>query len=220
MQFQRVRRIVLVAALPAMAAVLALLGSVGTASAHGHTMVGDYQLVIGFHNEPAYQNEPNGLDLFVTNMKTQEKVNGLESTLKAEIIYGSAVRALTVKPQWGQAGAYTAYVLPTEAGNYTWHIFGSIRGTSVDVKMQSSPQTFSAVEAKSSVAFPSAEPTPADLKAQADAATQFGIIGVVAGILGLLVGASGLFVGLRRARNAAAMGADARPAGAPARAGA
>jgi hypothetical protein len=25
------------------------------ASAHGHTMVGDYELIIGFHNEPAYQ---------------------------------------------------------------------------------------------------------------------------------------------------------------------
>lgn len=219
MTSHRMRRLIVVAVLPALAAVLALLGSVATASAHGHTMVGDYQLVIGFHNEPAYQDEPNGLDLFVTNMKTQEKVNGLESTLQAEIIYGSSVRALTVKPQFGKDGAYTAYVLPTEAGNYTWHIFGSIRGTPCDVRMTSNPQTFSAVEAKSSVAFPSAEPTSADLKAQADAAARLGVIGVVAGVLGLLVGAAGLLVGLRRARTAAATGADARPANAPARAG-
>jgi hypothetical protein len=28
---------------------------------------GDYELMIGFHKEPAYQGEPNGFDLFVTN---------------------------------------------------------------------------------------------------------------------------------------------------------
>jgi len=31
--------------------------------------------VIGFHNEPAYQREPSGLDLFVTNMATKENIN-------------------------------------------------------------------------------------------------------------------------------------------------
>ena len=51
------------------------------ALAHGHTTVGDYTLVIGFHNEPAYQGEPNGLDLFVTNTKTKENINGLADTL-------------------------------------------------------------------------------------------------------------------------------------------
>lgn len=52
-----------------------------TVAAHGVTQVGDYELVIGFHNEPAYQGEPNGLDLFVTNTTTNERVNGLEETL-------------------------------------------------------------------------------------------------------------------------------------------
>src|SRR6185369_3073084 len=73
---------------------LILLGSLllsvqGAALAHGQTTVGDYELEIGFHVEPPYVGIPNSLDLFVTNSKTNEKVNGLEQTLNVEIIRGS-----------------------------------------------------------------------------------------------------------------------------------
>jgi hypothetical protein len=179
--------------------------TLSTALAHGHTTVGDYELVIGFHNEPAYQGEPNGLDLFVTNTKTNERVNDLADTLKVEIIFGSSKKELKVEPQWGQDGAYTAYVQPTVAGDYTWHIWGDIKGTPVDVSMTSSPETFSSIEAKSVVAFPAPEATPAELQAQAAAAQQaaqmaliVGIVGAVLGIVGIVVGVMGL-----RARSAA-----------------
>jgi hypothetical protein len=158
-----------------------------TVFAHGHTEVGDYELVIGFHNEPAYQGEPNGLDLFVTNTKTEEPVNGLEETLHVEIIYGSSKQELKMETQWGQDGAYTAYVLPTAAGDYTWHIWGDIEGTPVDVSMTSSPDTFSSVEPKSSVAFPAPEATPAELKTQAQTAMIIGIIGIVLGLAGIVL---------------------------------
>jgi hypothetical protein len=158
-----------------------------TVFAHGHTEVGDYELVIGFHNEPAYQGEPNGLDLFVTNMKTEKPVNGLEETLHVEIIYGSSKQELKMETQWGQDGAYTAYVLPTAAGDYTWHIWGDIEGTPVDVSMSSSPDTFSSVEPKSSVAFPAAEATPTELKTQAQTAMVIGIIGIVLGLAGVVL---------------------------------
>ena len=167
--------------------------------AHGHTTVGDYTLVIGFHNEPAYQSEPNGLDLFISNTKTKENINGLADTLKVEIISGSSKKELQIRPQWGRDGAYTAYVLPTKDGDYTWHIWGDIKGTPVDVSMTSSPDTFSAVEAKSAVAFPVAEATPAELQAQATTAAQaaqtaliVGIVGAVLGVIGIVVGVVGL----------------------------
>jgi hypothetical protein len=156
--------------------------------AHGHTDVGDYELVIGFHNEPAYQGEPNGLDLFVTNMKTKEPVNGLENTLKVEIIYGASKQELKMETQWGQDGAYTAYVLPTQTGDYTWHIWGDIEGTPVDVSMTSSPDTFSSIEPKSAVAFPAPEPTPNELRNQAQLALTIGIVGAVLGAIGIILG--------------------------------
>jgi hypothetical protein len=94
-------------------------------------------------------------------------------------------------------------VLPTEDGDYTWHIFGKIEDTPVDVSMTSSPDTFGAVEAKAEVSFPAAEATTMSLSQQvSDTArlTQVSLIvggaGLVLGIVGLVVGA----VGLRAAR--------------------
>jgi hypothetical protein len=172
-----------------------LLASHQSAAAHGHTEVGNYELVIGFHNEPAYQGEPNGLDLFVTNTTTDERVNGLEETLRVEIIYGGSKKELQIEPQFGQDGAYTAHVIPSETGDYTWHIFGTIEDTPVDVSMTSSPDTFSAVEPKSAVSFPNTEATSADLSARADLATSASRIALITGGVAIVLGLLGLVFG-------------------------
>lgn len=179
----------------AIAMVIAFAASFGTqvASAHGDTEVGDYKIVIGFHNEPAYQGEPNGLDLFVTNKTTNDPIKGLEDTLKAELIYGSATVPLKIEPQWGEEGAYTAYVIPTKAGAYTWHIFGTINSTPVDVQMTSGPDAFGEVAAKNTVSFPVADPTMDEVQAQIGQARTFGMVGTALGALGLIVGAIALF---------------------------
>jgi hypothetical protein len=192
-------------ALALLLAALLIPFTASIALAHGHTTVGDYELVIGFRNEPAYQGEPNGLDLSVTNTKTGEKVNDLADTLKAEIIFGSTKKELEIHAQWGEDGAYTADVLPTQAGDYTWHIWGDIEGTPVDVSMTSSPDTFSAIRAKSEVAFPAAEATAAELQAQAAAAQQAAQTALIVGALGAVLGVAGIVVGLLglRARRAA-----------------
>ena len=183
-------------ALALLLAALLLPFTTSLALAHGHTEVGDYELVIGFHNEPAYQGEPNGLDLFVTNKATGEKINDLADTLKAEIIFGSSKKELEIRAQWGEDGAYTADLLPTVAGDYTWHIWGDIKGTPIDVSMTSSPDTFSAIRAKSAVAFPAAEATPAELQAQAVAAQQAAQIALMVGVAGAVLGVIGIAVGV------------------------
>jgi hypothetical protein len=175
-----------------------VFGTYGAALAHGQTQVGDYALEIGFHNEPVYQGDPNGLDLFVTNSKTNEKVNGLEKTLQAEIIFGSSKKQLTLVPQDGVDGGYTAAVIPTEVGDYTWHVWGTIESTPVDVTMTSSPTTFGSAEPKASYAFPAPEPALADLKAQAASASSLALIGLIVGIVGVILGVAGLAVGLLR----------------------
>lgn len=190
-------------ALALVASLFSLLAFVQPAAAHGHTDVGKYELVIGFHVEPAYQGEPNGLDLFVTNTETEEPVNDLADSLQVEIIYGSSRQELEVRAQWGQDGAYTADVLPTEAGDYTWHIWGDIEGTPVDVEMTSSPDTFSPVRSKANVSFPAAEPATSELQAAVDAAASRASTALIIGVLGLVVGVVGLaigFMGMRAAR--------------------
>jgi hypothetical protein len=180
-----------------------LLGLPVSALAHGTTQVGDYELVIGFHNEPVYQGEPNSLDLFVTNTKTNEKVNGLEDTLQVEIIHGASKKTLKLEPQEDLDGAYTAVVIPTATGDYTWHVFGKIGDTPVDVSMTSGPDTFNPVEPKSNASFPGAELSAAELSSQTAAAAStaqtaliIGGIGAVLGLAGLILG----FMGWRAAR--------------------
>ncbi len=189
------KRFVLLKSIPLLAAV-ALLGVLASSAlAHGRAEVGDYQLVIGFRGEPAYQGEPNGLDLFVTNAQTGESINGLEDSLRAEIIYGASSREVEIRAQFGREGAYTADVLPTEAGDYTWHIWGDIEGTPVDVSMTSSPSTFSSVQPKADVSFPAAEPTAGELTAQTAAAAQSARTALIVGVVGAVLGLAGLVVG-------------------------
>lgn len=170
------------------------------ALAHGSTTVGDYTVVVGFHNEPAYQNQPNALDLFVTNTKTKEKIAGLASTLKAEISFGGSKTELKIRPQAGRDGAYAAYVLPSAKGAYTWHIFGTIKNTPIDISMTSSPDTFSTVVDANEVAFPAAQVTPAELQAQLLATTQSAHTALLVGIAGTLLGIIGIAVGVSSLR--------------------
>jgi hypothetical protein len=165
------------------------------AAAHGHVEVGEYELAIGFQAEPALQGEPNGLDLFVTNKSTGESVVGLEETLRAEVIFGGATKELSLEPQFGQEGAYTAHLIPTEAGDYTWRIFGQINGAPVDVSMTSSPDTFSSVQPKSEISFPGAEPSSQELASEVSAAASSARTALILGGLGAVLGLAGLVVG-------------------------
>ena len=162
------------------------------ASAHGKTTVGDYDLEIGFHDEPVVVGMPNSLDLFVTNSKTGEKVNNLQDTLTAELIFGPSKKTFKLEPQEGQDGAYTAFVIPTAVGDYTWHITGNINGTPVDVSMTSSPDTFNSAEAASVYAFPGAGASAQDPVSQAmtnsNTALLVGGSGLVVGLIGLVIG--------------------------------
>lgn len=193
-----------------LAAVLLSLLAASPAAAHGHITVGDYELVIGFRSEPALQGEPNGLDLRVTNVKTGELVAGLEETLSAEIGFGGSTQSLELRARWGEEGSYTADVLPTAAGDYSFRIFGEIAGTPVDETMTSSPDTFSAVETKAAISFPAPEPSVAELQTQVAAARQQSLIAILVGGAGALLGLAGLAFGLRSRRSSQHGGASAR----------
>src|SRR5881396_2697470 len=118
-------------------AVLALLaGSVAfsnMALAHEHRVIGNYELAVGFLNEPAIAYQPNGLflevKLFPNGVPTQgdeaaeassQPVEGLEQTVKAEVIVGGGAKKmdLPLEAAFGQPGAYEAHFIPTLAGDY------------------------------------------------------------------------------------------------------
>ena len=163
------------------------LVTAGMVFAHGKTTAGDYALEIGFHNEPVVQGVPNALDLFVTNAKTGDKIKGLEDTLQAEIIFGSSKKTLKLEPQEDLEGAYSAYIIPSQVGDYTWRIFGKINDTPVDVSMTSSPDTFNSAETKSTYSFPDSEASLAEVKSMSATALYVGIAAGLVGLVGLIV---------------------------------
>ncbi len=195
-----VRRMKLPLALAfALAAALPALS--GTALAHGKLTVGDYDLEIGFRVEPAVAGQPNGLDLTVTNTKTGKPVTGLEKTLQVEIIHGASRRTLRLYPQETD-GQYSADVLPAVDGDYTWHIFGTLESTPVDVSMTSGANTFDPVVAPGDLAFPAAPPSAAQALAEAQTSLAVGIGGVVVGLIGVVIGLLALRAAHRRSPGA------------------
>lgn len=160
------RRSLIAGAFGTVAAALLAFSPIG-ASAHEHRTVGDYEFVVGFLNEPAVSGELNGLDLRVSMPSTATPaadgeeaeatpVEGLETTLQAEVIYGDQTMALTLEAAWNNPGHYEAYFIPTAAGDYSFHVFGTINGTDVDETFTSGPDTFSTVIDRSTLEFPAA----------------------------------------------------------------
>jgi hypothetical protein len=187
------RRVVVLVVLMA----IALAGLSSPALAHGHIEVGNYEIVIGFHNEPAIQGQPNSLDLFVTQAAGGQPVNGLEESLSAELIFGGSTKSMAIEPAPERDGAYTTEsLILTRAGDYTWRIFGMLdENTPVDVSLTSSPDTFGSVQPAADFQFPA---VAEDEGVSAGNALAVGIAGLVAGLLGLAVGLWALVSARRR----------------------
>ncbi len=136
------------------------------ASAHEQREIagGQYSVVVGFLDEPAFAGEKNGLDFRVSKIGAPgtegaaeaegTPVVGLFDTLQAEVIFGDQRMALPLEPAFGDLGAYESPFFPTTPGDYTFRIFGTIEGTAVDETFTSSPQGFSSVQDPAPLQFP------------------------------------------------------------------
>jgi hypothetical protein len=193
-------RLTLISALTALALALTVLPVV--ASAHEtRTVAGKYKFVVGFLNEPALSDQPNGIDLTVTDVNTGDPVQGLEKSLKAQIIYGGESENVTLSPRFNLPGKYTASVIPTKAGTWKFHFTGKINSDSIDETFTSGPGRFNDVEAASTFQFPAKTPGMVELNAQVNSAQSTATsaqstarAGFAAGIVGVLAGAAGLVV--------------------------
>ena len=188
---------------------LMVIGTIApeTASAHERRDLigGKYQAVVGFLTEPAYEDQINGLDFTVTSKTekladgtTAKPIEGLEKTIKAQVIKDGKTLDLTVESRFNMPGKYAAYFEPTVAGAYAFRVYGTINGEQFDERFESGPGRFSDIQTP--LQFPVAQPeVPADLPAQLDSAESaastariIGIVGIVVGLLGLGVGAVAL----------------------------
>ena len=148
--FPRPRALVLI-----MAMILAMTSMLMpfSASAHDHrTVATNYEFTVGFINEPAIQDDTNGVSLEVT--KANKPVTGLDKTLKVEVSFGDQKKEFELSPVWKTDGSYEAVFIPTQPGDYTFRFFGTIEGTNVNESFTSSPQGFDSVAPRSDLEFP------------------------------------------------------------------
>lgn len=168
------------------------------ALAHQAKELGDYEVEVGFQNEPAIAGQMNALEFFAST-KSGQKVEGLEKTVKFEVQAGGKTKAIAVEPVGGDPGHYLGIFMPTLVGDYVFHMTGKINDLAVDEKFESGPGRFSPVTPAEDVQFPNALPGTDQLATQVAAqdakvnqAQTFGIIGIVVGIIGIALGGMSL----------------------------
>lgn len=178
------------------------------AAAHEVRPVGDgnYSMTVGFLNEPAYLGLENGLFVNIVQIGgANEPVEDLQETLQAEVIFGASTMPLTLAPLDGSPGSYAARFIPTRAGDYTFHITGTIADQTVNEEFRSSPSTFDSVQPADAAQFPDPVPAGSDLATalsdaedDASSARTLATIGIGVGAFGLLIALFVLGMSLRR----------------------
>ena len=211
-------RVISCYSLGALGAILLLTFTATGVAAHETRTVGDgrYEVEVGFLNEPAYLNQPNGLYLDVFGFAAGgAPVEGLAATLQAEVEKDGQTMALTLVPQ-AAPGVYHATFFPTATGDYSFRLFGTIGDAAIDETFRSSPNTFAAVEPLDTAQFPLKPPAVADLAERVSAveddaagARTLGLIGLVVGVIG--VGAAIASMVLTRSGRTARPGAPGAP---------
>jgi len=207
------------AAVLIIACVLILIGVLGApALAHETASAGAVNLELGWGTEPAYQGQLNTIQLIVTHKADGDPVNDPGARLTATITYGDQEQEFALTPTYdpdygtGTPGEYAALVIPTAPGDYTFHVTGKVEGAKVDLKVTSSPKTFSPVEDASAVQFPVKVPATdqvaerldkelprmaaaaevADVESQVSSATTLGYVGIAVGAVGIVLAAVAL----------------------------
>jgi hypothetical protein len=187
------RLISLVAATLVVVSSFAIYG--GTAAAHERRMVGPYQFVVGWLNEPAYVGLMNSLDMRIsdTRVTPAKAIEGLEKTLTVDLQSGGlAPLPLTVTARFGTPGAYNGYVMPTATGTYIFTIKGKIDTLDVNEKFESGPGRFGDIESTTALQYPNKVPAAdeltkrlGDLQSGIDQTRLLSGVAVVIGIVAL-----------------------------------
>lgn len=118
-------------------ALIALLLSHQTALAHESITVGDYEIEIGWVNEPAIAGQQNAIAINVTDTSGAEAQPVEDvSSLTVTVSYGGQSKELTLQPLGEETpGQFAAPILPTVAGEYTLKLGGTLGEAAVDAEV-------------------------------------------------------------------------------------
>jgi hypothetical protein len=99
--------------------------------AHEEVVIGDISIVAGWVNEPPLINQINDVLLIITQVSNGQPVNNALAQVDATLQKGTETRPLEFLPA-EEAGTYTATILPTQTGQYTIVLRGTISGQAID----------------------------------------------------------------------------------------
>jgi hypothetical protein len=149
--------------------ITALLASSIPAFGHDVQTVGPYTLAIGWRQEPTYVDQPNAVQVFVSDANEQALDDLAAGDLIVTVSYGDQTSPpLVLEPTWetsqGMAtGEYTAEMMPTAVGDYVFHVTGTVHDQAVDVTSTSGTESFDPVIGPSGIQFPDKVPTLGEL---------------------------------------------------------
>ena len=124
--------------------------------------VGTIQLTIGWGDESAFAGSRNWIDIGVADGRGA-LVAGPTDTLNVEVVFGDRRLRLPLLPVERRQGMYRAWIVPSRAGSYAFHISGRLKGEAIDITSACSEKTFPCVTEPGDVQFPEKDPTSAQL---------------------------------------------------------
>jgi hypothetical protein len=143
------------------AALLALcLAGTQAIGAHERKTAGAIDLVIGWGDEPAFTGARNSVVVTLSDRNGPLKV---PATLSVEVTFGSERITLPLEAVAARPHEYQAWLVPTRAGTYTFHVTGKVGTQPIDVTSTCSDRTFHCVADATDIQFPAKDPTVAQL---------------------------------------------------------
>ena len=119
-------------------AIMALLASYQKVLAHETITVGNYEIEIGWANEPPVVGQQNAIVVNVSDTSSGEAQPVEDvSSLTVTVSYGGQSKELTLQPLGEDTpGQFVAPILPTVAGQYTITLGGKLGETAVDAQVE------------------------------------------------------------------------------------
>jgi hypothetical protein len=172
------RKILIVSSL---AALIAIFFSYQIASAHTTIHVGNYDVEIGWVDEPPIVGQRNAVVVNVSNTTNTSSVVDI-SKLTVDVSYGGQTKTLTLQPlSEDTTNQYIGPILPLVAGQYTVQLRGQLDSTNISSDVQ--PEE---VVPADTLAFPSA-PAAQSQNGGMSVSGWLSVIGLIAGLSGLIL---------------------------------
>src|SRR5262245_6927178 len=133
-------------------------------TAHDAHTVGPYRLELGWSEEPAFTGIRNAVVVEVTEANGGRPVTDLDGgSLSAEVSFGTERVVLPLQPTFARRNELRAWLIPTRAGTFTFHVTGRIKSQPIDITSTCSDKTFDCVVDGSEIQFPAKDPSAGQL---------------------------------------------------------